>query len=769
LNGYFLIKKPILTVISMPDSKMSTLILDNLDLLLYITDAESSKVLYASNALKKQFGDIENKICYEAVGGLAHKCDTCKRIFTVDQPLIGQVHEQCFHGKWFEIRHKAITWFDERPVCMTTLVDISLRKQAEKKQIEAEDVFKQAIDFLPITICIFDAEHRIQFINKAACDIFGLYKNQLINNWNETISLEKYKSETTEPNEADTNKFLYKKTDCEYVVLYKQTTVFNYNNQKYYLESYLDITIPENVRKAEKRSNKAKSEFLASMSHEIRTPLNGVIGMSDVLLNTELSPEQHEHATIIKKSADFLLAIINDILDFSKIEAGKMQLEEIPFLVRAELNFVMESFKFKAKEKNLKLTQNIASDVPDRVIGDPFRLRQILTNLIGNSIKFTKEGEIQVSIDLVRESYGILTLLFSVADTGIGIPKDKISSLFSSFSQVDGSTTRKYGGTGLGTAIARQLVELMDGDIWAESPSPISNDPKNPGSQFSFTVEILSDANLKKLINVNAIESVTQLSTLMICSEKFKHNVLTDSLIKLNVPIEMAFTEQEAISSFLKRTYRLIVLKHSIDFDAFKLINTFVSHDMMEKFIFIVLSSNDKPGNYAKSKRLGIDYYIVEPYEPSEIFNAIRNSFPRIHISSEQVIERQKLNINLKILVAEDNVINQKVAQSMFKRIGYEIDIAENGAVALTMIRQKKYDIVFMDIMMPIKDGYETTQELRQSNFTTPIVAMTATATDEDRLKALNAGMDDYLSKPVTLPTLKNLLMKWFPESVSVS
>ena len=281
-------------------------------------------------------------------------------------------------------------------------------------------------------------------------------------------------------------------------------------NEAYLLSAFIDVTHIEKARKYEAAANTAKSEFLAKMSHEIRTPMNGIIGMTEALDQESLTIDQKEYVQIVKRSADVLLTLIDDILDFSKIEAGKMQLEEIPFKLREEVKFAIDLFRPIIEEKNLKFGIKINPDVPENIIGDSFRLRQVLSNLISNAVKFTHEGEISVGIELEEEYNSNITLLFYVEDTGVGIPRDKVESIFNSFTQAEESTSRKYGGSGLGTTIAKQLVTLMHGEIWVQSPSPIPASPNFPGSRFSFTIEVYSNEKLVKALHTEEIKAIVR-------------------------------------------------------------------------------------------------------------------------------------------------------------------------------------------------------------------------------------------------------------------
>ncbi|HEY9123676.1 MAG TPA: response regulator [Bacteroidales bacterium] len=650
------------------------------------------------------------------------------------------------------------------------------RDVQEKTLRESEEAFKQIIELIPIGIIIIDKASKIKTINKAALkilmiddasDILGTDISHKFLVRKALIVGEDYASA------YETDHFLKYEKEGKEVIIYKRDIPLFLKGEEVIVQSYIDVTPLEKSRQREMAANMAKSEFLAKMSHEIRTPMNGIIGMADSLMREPLGVEQAEQVNIIKKSADLLLNIINDILDLSKIEAGKMVLEEIPFKLHEEIKLIAELFAPAAMEKDVLLKYTIDSDIPDKLIGDPFRLRQIIINLIGNSIKFTQEGQIWIKISKVEEYNRNLVLKFVIEDTGIGIPKEKLNHIFQSFTQVDNSTTRKYGGTGLGTSIAKQLVELMHGEISVESPSSISTNPRYPGAVFTFTVELYSDEPNTKSIDNSDITSFNQIKTLIIGENKTEEKQICDTLSLFNVPAESVVFQKSTIDILKKNfkegpdKYKLIIIRDTPTFDGFKLVSLMNDAKLMDCFKVWMISSNDKVGNYSKSRRTGVDHYLIMPYETSELYNCLCESFEYIHIEDEKLkFKISELNPDLRILVAEDNSINQKVARTLFKNIGYEIEIAQNGLEVLERLGKYKYDIIFMDVMMPEMDGIQATQEIRRNGNHIPIIAMTANIAKEERANALKAGMDDYVTKPVRIDVVKKILIKLFSKEL---
>jgi PAS domain S-box-containing protein len=648
----------------------------------------------------------------------------------------------------------------------------------EEKLRESEEAFKEIIEFMPIGIIITTKDNHILNINKTAL------RTLQIDNTEEIIGKSiNHKFLTTKAlafdNEIasvfETDHFIQYENNGNEIVLYKKDIPLRLQGQEIVVQSFIDVTPIEKSRKREIAANMAKSEFLAKMSHEIRTPMNGIIGMADALLGQNLTQEQTDFVNIIKKSADMLLNILNDILDLSKIEAGKMVMEDITFELRKEIGMIATLFKVPAEEKNLKLNINIEDNVPDKLIGDPFRIRQILNNLINNAIKFTQKGKIEVSVKKLEEYNRNIVLQFKIADTGIGIPEKMLPNIFQSFTQADNSTTRKYGGTGLGTTIAKQLVELMNGEITVESPSGISDDPKYPGTCFTFTIELFSNEKNEKNIELQKIISFDQIKTLIIGNNIEELKPINESFSLFNVNAECHIFNKSTIDMLKKNAnsdsfderFKLLVIFDSATFDAFKLLSRMQEAHITNSFYILIISSNDKPGNYLRTLRIGADHYIVQPYETSQIFNFLTYTFSHINLEEEiSKFKVQQLRPDLNILVAEDNPINQKVAFTLFKNIGYAVDFAKTGIEVLDMIEKKQYDIIFMDIMMPEMDGIQATIEIRKKGIRVPIIAMTANISKEERKEALDTGMDDYVTKPVRMDTVKKILIKLFSQEI---
>ena len=661
--------------------------------------------------------------------------------------------------------------------------DITARKKAEEQLAQSQQRLSTVISTVGEGITLSDTNGRFEIFNKRMEELTGftmeeanaaldfsalLYPDQ--KNRQEALDGLKELLEKGSLREIETT--IRTKSGGERTLLVS-TALVRFNGHRMFLSAYRDITernrIAEELRQAKdaaELATKAKSDFLAMMSHEIRTPMNGVIGMTDLLLRTPLTQEQREFVETIQVSGDALLTIINDILDFSKIESGKIELEQHPFELVKCIEDVFTLLSTKAAGKNLDLVYWVDPQVPNYIVGDVTRVRQILLNLVGNALKFTESGEIFVSANLGSQEMNSLVLEFSVRDTGIGIAQEKLDRLFKPFSQVDSSTTRKYGGTGLGLAISARLVDAMRGRSWVESRS-------GKGSTFSFTINVgsLEEAgNLPKIFYRGKTPILEGKRVLLVDDNKTNLEILTLQCQSWGM-IARGSDSSRAALEWVRRgdPFDLALLDMLMpEMDGGELAIALRALRTKESLPIILLSSSGS--GVEQRLRDVLSFAITKPVRLSQLHDAIVNAFggkgeeASKDVGAVEIPLTSPQKLPLRLLIAEDNIINQKLLLRVLKELGHPADIASNGREAIRALERSSYDLVFMDVHMPVMDGLEATREIVRrwkSEERPKLVAVTADALSGDKEKCIEAGMDDYITKPIQIKELASVLDRW--------
>lgn len=700
---------------------------------------------------------------------------------------------------FYKVRTKAIR---ERNLYLTRQIEertaeIRHKNEALKEEMLKRDKVQKALDasekrlrsiFENSTVGLYRTtpEGKIQLANSALINMMGYSTFEEIAGLNLEENKEEYfefRSEFRKKLEAEGKVIgwedTYHRRDKTKIYIRESAILIKdeYDKPLYYEGTVEDITEQKiaqqhllKAKEAAESATRAKSEFLANMSHEIRTPMNGVIGMTGLLLDTDMTKEQRDFAETIKTSADNLLSVINDILDFSKIEAGKMDMEMIEFDLRNTVEDVTNILAFKAFNKGLELACVISNDLPSQLLGDPGRVRQILTNLMNNAIKFTSEGEVTVRVKAEKKSDTHVFVRFEISDTGIGIPKDRQNLLFKSFSQVDASTTRKFGGTGLGLAISKNLVEMMDGQIGVDSD-------EKKGSTFWFTALFERQKNIKKIKMADQKDIVNQY-ILIVDDNKTNRFVLKEQLKFFGCQFAEACNGAEALKKLHEARangapFNIAILDMQMpEMSGEELGKLIKSNPKLKKTTLVMLTSVGERGDAAKLQRIGFAAYLTKPIKQAQLYDCLAAVIGKGDADSsdkpDRIVTKHSISEysrkKIKILLAEDNMINQKVALRILSKMGYIADAVENGAQAVDAVKSEQYDLVLMDVQMPEMDGFEATGKIRENERNTgkhiPIIAMTAHAMKGDRERCLIAGMDDYVSKPIQQNELNAAILR---------
>jgi signal transduction histidine kinase/CheY-like chemotaxis protein len=746
--------------------------------------SDSGKIIYDNNNNKIEYsnlGTISKSLAGRSVGNSVHSA----KIDGKRREIISSFYSTSLLQRNLSLVFSAPTDFFQKYIIrnsifivLGTLLLIQviilifwryLKKQKEEmRRFEnSEQMLVKLIEQMPVGVIIHNAAREIIKANKVAADLYSYAS--------EADMKGKIFPETFLPDDSDyyiknlagtfrPDQFVIIKKEIGEIVLFRNTIPVVFLGEESTMEILIDVTLLESARKQEAEANVAKSEFLTRMSYEIRTPLNGIIGMTDVLTKYEHAREVQDIVRLLRRSTEVLLNIINDILDFSRIESGKMILDELPFNLREEISYCIDLARTYIAEGGPEIVSTVDDNVPESIIGDPFRLRQVLSNLLTNSLNNTEKGEVRLRCSLVNNNHGLVNLSFELSDTGLAFDKATLKKIFGDYINIESKVVTRSEGSGFGTVLSRQLIEMMGGELMAESPSGLSGEF---GTKVSFTISTYSNDRQIKNLSLERIRHYDDVKALVITGNQTRDEEVLGHLHKLGLNVSVTTFQKSTVTqirtniSNADEKFRLVVIFDEEAFDGFEAARALFESSLTDNFILFMISSNDKKGNYKKCITLGIDYYLIKPFDVTEMLDTIKNSFPFIEDPSKTVT-LDEIRDDLKILVVEDNIMNQKVIGTMLKNLGYSFDIANDGYDGFLRAKTKKYDLIFMDLIMPEMDGFESARRILEFDKSPLIVAFTADNMPESKRKAELSGIRDFISKPVRIEELKRLIVTYF-------
>jgi CheY-like chemotaxis protein/signal transduction histidine kinase len=650
-------------------------------------------------------------------------------------------------------------------------------KSSEARSLEvSEQLLQKSFDNLPVGLIIVNNDNSIRSINNTAQDMLLMTKREEIIGKQINSILPQAKSR-----EADVpyNNTFGEGTQFKINNGFRENILFRREYQSEFENTFIKFIIIFNITYLEKLKTRdqvaqlVRSSLIKSMNDEIVVPLNTLKENFDEIKSNSQSARCKESLLIIEKSIDLLENLVKVIIDFSSMNAGKIILQDIPYQLRNEINLAIEQFKSDASVKNISIITKIRNDIPDKMYGDPFRLRQAISQILESSIENTEKGRILLSVEKVDQSAGNLKLKFQVEDTGKGFNVDQINEYLSENGADELMDRGDLNGTALKMTIARQHVELMKGQIWLETPSSISTHPDFPGIKYNFIIEVTPEILYSQKQDFSSIQNLEDIHCLVLCQVDDPSNKIHTLLEQTGINIKHRIYRNDNLHSIIQyikesgHEYHMLVLIDSQVSDGFQLASKLSEEKLSDLFLVIMISSSHNPENITRARKYRITHYLDQPFESYILTEIIKEHFPGISTNSLTNIPKgTKINQNISILLAEDNLFNRKVNQTLFKSLGFEVDLAQNGNEVLKMVKERNYHIIFMDLLMPELDGYETASKLRAMDIKIPIVALTAVETDDAKKRAFENGFNYYLVKPAAVGEIRKILLELFSESV---
>ena len=634
------------------------------------------------------------------------------------------------------------------------------RNVQEHRIRQSQETLRKVLYYLPVGVVLSDDQNIVRQVNKAALQLFEcVAEEELVGCVNvDDLWFDAKTIINKSRISASTVRYRLQNSAGDIFVVVNERIPFFFENVCHHIDVFFEVSNLENKCQEEgSRDADAKSNFIANISHELRTPLNGIIGMAEILRKMSLGSDEQNILSTIRSSANTLLVLINDILDFSKIDAGKFHVESIPFNLKSEIEEIIESFQLLAQQKRIKLWWHSSVPIPNDFIGDPIRFRQILNNLISNALKFTVEGEVVLHVTKGHLFNGNEGLQFEVHDSGIGIREEVIKHIFDPFWQADGSTTRRYGGTGLGTTIARQLVELMGGQIRVQSPSCIRTNAEYPGSSFIFTLPLLT-RTLDKTIDFSGVKVVSDIRVAIVTDDAGQVHPLIRNLQLFKVQWSVLGASDQTMEQLsMPNGYHVVIIDHRPNFDGLMFLQRMHNQGIDLRYLIMVQSSDLPSQNTNLVKRLGADVYLRKPVR----VNLLREFFIRhFHLAipfSDPLITKK-----LNILLAQNGYAGSPEAFNLFNRVHHHVDVASSGVEVLNNFKERQYDVVFLDLSVSVIDGLATSRELKRSGYDVPIIAIGGEL-EEVRQRALSCGVCDFIDGQASHDDVDRLLVKWCP------